>query len=498
MKNLYHSTRNKEKYLHDYEAILQGIADDGGLYILDALGEEKVSIQKMIEYSYEEVAICVMERLLPSFTKEEIADCIDGAYTHTFDNEDITPINMVGNNAFLELFHGPTSAFKDVGLQMLPQLMSKALKRKDNHKVMILTATSGDTGKAALEGFKDVKNTAIQVFYPNQGVSEIQRLQMVTQQGSNVAVCALHGNFDDAQSQVKKMFNTKELQAAFQEDNITFSSANSINIGRLIPQVVYYFYAYIQMVRKQEIQIGEEVCFVVPTGNFGNVLAGYYAKLLGLPVHRFIVASNANNVLFDFLQSGVYDRKRKFHKTISPSMDILISSNLERLLYYMSDKNCNEVKEYMKELDQKGSYIVKPALKEHIQRLFYGSCCSDAQCEMMIKEVYETYGYVMDPHTAVGFKAMKDYQKVDQEHRCILLSTASPFKFSQQVYKAIFGKHLDLDEFAVMEVLARHSDTRIPENLYGLKDANIRFKDCIEKEQMQEYIRKTTKEIFYD
>ncbi len=497
MKNLYHSTRNKQNEAHDYEAVLQGIAADGGLYVWDGLGEHAIDIEAMLSDSYAEMAEKIMRQLLPDFSDEELHRCIRQAYGESFDTQEITPLKKVGNDYFLELFHGPTSAFKDVGLQMLPQLMSCALAKEAGCKVMILTATSGDTGKAALEGFRDVAHTGIIVFYPDQGVSATQQLQMATQEGSNVAVCALKGNFDDAQSQVKAMFADKDLSDGFACDNITFSSANSINIGRLIPQVVYYFYAYIQMIRNREIRPGDAVNFCVPTGNFGNVLAGYYAKLMGLPVRRFIVASNANNVLCDFLTTGVYDRNRPFRKTISPSMDILISSNLERLLYYMGEKDTQKIRGYMEELQQTGSYAVDDSLKQNIQELFYGGCSSDEETRSAIRDVYHAYGYVMDPHTAVGYNVMKEYQKQDPTP-CILLSTASPYKFSKEVYRSIFEEELTEEEFAIMEKLAMRTSTEIPRNLFALKNKQKRFYDCIKKEDMPRYITQKTKEIFYD
>lgn len=494
MKNLYHSTRNLNSYLSSHEAILKGIADDGGLYVFDAIDETPFQLDNMLNDSYFELAEKVLKKLLPDYKDSDILECVQNAYGNTFDSKEITPLQKVGEDYILELFHGPTSAFKDVGLQMLPQLMSKALAQEEKQKVMILTATSGDTGKAALEGFRDVDNVGITVFYPDQGVSDIQRLQMITQLGKNVNVCAIKGNFDDAQSQVKKLFASEELVVPFHKQNLNFSSANSINIGRLIPQVVYYFYAYIQMVKREEINVGDEVNFCVPTGNFGNVLAGYYAKMMGLPVHRFIVASNANNVLYDFLKNGVYDRNRPFHKTISPSMDILISSNLERLLYYMNHKDCDKVKELMDELTNQGHYEISKSLKEAIQKQFYGGYSNDEETRNAIEKVYKETGYVMDPHTAVGFKVMKEYQEQDKTP-CILLSTASPYKFADKVYEAIYKEPLDKNEFEIMQELSKKTNTMIPAPLANLVNMEPRFHDCIEKDDMLAYVDKKTKEM---
>lgn len=494
MKYLYHSTRSNEKYLHDHEAILKGIADDGGLYVMDTLGDIQLDIKDLMQDSYQDLAMKVMSKLLPNFNTDDLKKGIDKAYGKQFDTEEITPMRKVGKDYILELFHGPTSAFKDVGLQMLPQLMSIALPPESIQKVMILTATSGDTGKAALEGFHDIDNIGITVFYPNHGVSAMQRLQMVTQPGKNVAVCALHGNFDDAQSQVKTLFSKQDLKEEFQSLGIQFSSANSINIGRLIPQVVYYFYAYVQMVKNKEIVNGENINFCVPTGNFGNVLAGYYAKMMGLPVHRFIVASNANNVLSDFLKDGVYDRKRPFLKTISPSMDILISSNLERLLYYMSEKDCDFISKIMQDLKDTGRYAIPDHLLKRIQEQFYGGYSSDELTRQSIQEVYERTGYVMDPHTAVGYGVMKQYQALD-DRPCVLLSTASPFKFADEVYDALFQTHTQVDEFTIMQMLADKTNQRIPHNLAILQERAIHFTDCIHKEDMQTYVHDKTKEI---
>ncbi|MEG0527384.1 MAG: threonine synthase [Longicatena sp.] len=494
MKKIYTSTRNKMIALTPKEAVLKGIADDGGLYVFDDLDTLKLPLEDMMHMDYNEMAAVVLKTLLPDFTDEEVAVCVHDAYTGKFRNEDITPLHSTKDTHILELFHGPTCAFKDVGLRMLPQLMSKSLKEKQDAKVMILTATSGDTGKAALEGFCDVDNIGITVFYPNHGVSNIQRLQMATQTGNNTRVCAIEGNFDDAQSNVKKIFNDQALAARLKEENISLSSANSINIGRLIPQVVYYIFAYKEMVSKGHIQFGDKLNFCVPTGNYGNVLAGYYAKCMGLPVNKFIVASNSNNVLFDFLKDGVYDRNRPFYKTISPSMDILISSNLERLLYYKSGKDANYIAELMKDLETKGRYQVREDIFESVKADFYGGYCDDEDCAKAMKEFYEESGYVMDPHTANAYKVMKDYEQIDNQCKSVLLSTASPYKFAPAVFEAIFGK-TDLDEFTCMEELQKRTGAGIPEPLRSLKEKAILHEDVIDKDEMSAYSEEVAKEM---
>lgn len=497
MEKIYTSTRNKTQALTPKEAILKGIADDGGLYVYDGLDEKRLPLESMMDMSYEEMAAVVLKTLLPDFTEEEVTSCVRNAYTGKFSTEEITPLHKAGDTQILELFHGPTCAFKDVGLRMLPQLMSTSLKTYGHNKVMILTATSGDTGKAALEGFKDVENIGITVFYPDNGVSNIQRLQMLTTEGHNTCVCAIKGNFDDAQSNVKKIFNDRDMAKHLEEAHVNLSSANSINIGRLIPQIVYYIYAYKQMVKQDEISFGEEINFCVPTGNYGNVLAGYYAKMMGLPVHKFIVASNSNNVLFDFLKDGVYDRNRPFYKTISPSMDILISSNLERLLYYKSGKDADYIAGLMKQLETSGSYQVRDDIFASVQADFCGGYCDDEACAKAIKDFYAETGYVMDPHTAIAYKVLKDYEQEDKSHKSVMLSTASPYKFAPAVYNAIFGEN-DMDEFTCMEELQKKTGAAIPASLKALKEKEIRHDHLIGKDDMSEFVETTVKEMFHD
>ena len=491
---IYSSTRNKQIIKTPKEAILAGIADDGGLYVYDGLTDLKLPLEAMMKMNYLEMAETVLSLLLPDFSEAEVKSCVKDAYENQFTNADITPVHLAKDQAILELFHGPTCAFKDVGLRMLPQLMSKSIASCGDGDVMILTATSGDTGKAALEGFKDVEHIGITVFYPDNGVSSMQKRQMVTTTGKNTKVTAIKGNFDDAQSNVKKIFQDQDLKARLKAAKASLSSANSINIGRLIPQIVYYIFAYKEMVNNGKVSFGEPVNFCVPTGNYGNVLAGYYAKCMGLPVKKFLVASNANNVLYDFLTSGVYDRRRDFFKTISPSMDILISSNLERLLYYKS--GCNEayIAQLMKQLETDGFYELDKDIFASIQADFYGGCCDDAQCVEVMKRFYEESGYVLDPHTAVGFKVMEDYQKADATP-CVLLSTASPYKFAPAVMKAIFNQEFE-DEFECTKALQQKTGVPMPAPLKALADAPILHTDVIDRDDMSAYVETVVKEMF--
>lgn len=485
----YHSTRGNEQCAPK-EAILQGIAKDGGLFVWDDLDQVQIDLPSFLRLDYKGMVQELFQKLLWDFTAEELEECAQAAYGDHFDSSLITPLTFAGSQPVLELFHGPTSAFKDVALCMLPQLMSKALKGKDK-KVMIITATSGDTGKAALSGFQNADRIAILVFYPEGKVSNIQRLQMVTQQGNNVGVCAIDGNFDDAQSNVKKVFKSAGVQKLEKEENIVLSSANSINIGRLIPQIVYYFSAYQQLLKQEKIKIGDAVNFCVPTGNFGNVLAGYYAKLMGLPIHKLIVASNENKVLDDFLKTGVYDRNRPFHTTISPSMDILISSNLERMLYYLCGKDVEKVNGWMNELAQNGRYQVDEETLVKIQQTFISGHCDNTQTFEEINRVYKSTGYVMDPHTAVGSYVLQQY---DQTEPTILLSTASPYKFTRDVLRAL-QMPLSADDFECMEQLSKISNTPIPQGLYALKELPVRFDTVIQCEDMETYVCEKAKEL---
>ena len=485
----YHSTRGEER-CSPKEAILKGIASDGGLFVWDDLDQVQLDLHTFLQLDYPGMVQTLFRRLLWDYSEEELAACAQAAYGDTFDDERITPLVFAGKQPVLELFHGPTSAFKDVALCMLPQLMSRALAGRDE-TVMIVTATSGDTGKAALSGFQDAENIGITVFYPQGKVSAIQRLQMVTQPGRNVSVCAIEGNFDDAQSSVKALFQSEGARRLKEEEHIVLSSANSINIGRLIPQIVYYFAAYQQLLQQEKIQWGEEISFCVPTGNFGNVLAGYYAKLLGLPIRHLIVAANENKVLDDFLRTGIYDRNRSFHTTISPSMDILISSNLERMLYYMCGKDSEKIRGWMDELARMGRYQVDEETLQKIRDVFLSGHCDNAQTSLQIERVYRSCGYVMDPHTAVGSYVLEQLALTEP---CVLLSTASPYKFTRDVLKAL-QVEAAADDFVCMEQLSELTKTSIPQGLYALKSMKERFSDVIEVTDMEAYVCAKAKEV---
>lgn len=485
----YHSTRGEER-CSPKEAILKGIASDGGLFVWDDLDQVQLDLHTFLQQDYPGMVQTLFRRLLWDYSEEELAACAQAAYGDTFDDERITPLVFAGKQPVLELFHGPTSAFKDVALCMLPQLMSRALAGRDE-KVMIVTATSGDTGKAALSGFQDAENIGITVFYPQGKVSAIQRLQMVTQPGRNVSVCAIEGNFDDAQSSVKALFQSEGARRLKEEEHIVLSSANSINIGRLIPQIVYYFAAYQQLLQQEKIQWGEEISFCVPTGNFGNVLAGYYAKLLGLPIRHLIVAANENKVLDDFLRTGIYDRNRSFHTTISPSMDILISSNLERMLYYMCGKDSEKIRGWMDELARVGRYQVDEETLQKIRNVFLSGHCDNAQTSLQIERVYRSCGYVMDPHTAVGSYVLEQLALTEP---CVLLSTASPYKFTRDVLKAL-QVEAAADDFVCMEQLSELTKTSIPQGLYALKSMKERFSDVVEVTDMETYVCAKAKEV---
>ncbi|MBR2044470.1 MAG: threonine synthase [Clostridia bacterium] len=485
---IYQSTRNNNEKVNSARAVVKGIADDGGLYMLSDFSALNFDYKSILELSTMETAEKVLGALLDDFSDEEMHLMVESAYRGRFETDELTPVVKVGDNFVLELFRGPTSAFKDVALSMLPRLMTKGREKLGiNKDTVILTATSGDTGKAALEGFHDVDGIRIIVFYPNGGVSAVQKAQMVTQEGNNVCVCAVNGNFDDAQTGVKNAF------AAFKKsgcDKVELSSANSINIGRLAPQVVYYFTAYASLVKSGEISVGDEINFVVPTGNFGDILAGYFAKSMGLPVNKLICASNANNVLTDFINTGVYDRRREFFKTLSPSMDILVSSNLERLLYLLSDGNSEEVAGYMKELSEKGCYKVSDTILKRLQETFIAAYCDDAVTLQTIKEVYDRDGYLCDTHTAVAFRAALDGK---YQNKTVVLSTASPYKFPVAVLTAL-GVTPDQNEFRVMDQIEQLTGVAIPKNLSGLEQKAVLHKDVIEKDELTDYVMKKVAE----
>lgn len=486
----YESTRNSKLKTAASKAVLKGIADDGGLYVMRDLENKNINVENLSGKSYIEMAEVILKEMLDDFPETKIKECVSGAYTNKFNKDEITPIEKAGDFYITELFHGPTSAFKDVALSILPHLMKASYEMNDiNGEVIILVATSGDTGKAALEGFRDIKGTKIAVFYPEGGVSEVQKSQMITQEGANTYVCAIKGNFDDAQTGVKKIFTNERLINEFKEVNKIFSSANSINVGRLVPQIVYYFYTYIKLVEKGAIKMWDKVNFSVPTGNFGNILAGYYAKMLGLPVNKLICGSNENNVLYDFIKTGIYDRNRKFYKTISPSMDILVSSNLERFLYYVSGKNNEEMKNLMDKLNSTGKYEINSEMKNKINSEFYAGCVFTEDTEKTIKETFERYGYLLDTHTAVAYKTLEEYKKETGDKTVsVVLSTASPYKFSRSVYKSLYGD-TDKNEFEIMEELSDKTGIPIPENLKGLNKKKIIHTSVCEINEMEDYVR---------
>ena len=476
----YHSTRSAAATVDSAQAVLTGLAPDGGLYMPERL--PRFDWEKCLAGSSQEMATQILSALLPDIP--DMRQLVAKAYTGKFETEDLTPTVTVGDFSVLELFRGPTSAFKDVALSMLPQLLTAAKREKGMEKdILILTATSGDTGKAALEGFHDVEGIRICVFFPHGGVSQVQRAQMVTQEGNNVAVCAVRGNFDDAQTGVKNIFAAcqgKELPYAL-------SSANSINIGRLAPQIMYYFRAYRDLLATGKIKLGDEVNFSVPTGNFGDILAGYLAKKLGLPVGKLLCASNANNVLTDFIRTGTYDKRRPLLKTTSPSMDILVSSNLERLLYLLSG-DTELVAALMQKLNTEGAYTVPESLLEAIQAEFRAGCCDDAQAAATIGEVFGKYQYLCDPHTAAGWFVAEDYVNQTGDTRpMVVLSTASPYKFPAAVLEAI-GGDCSGDEFGQMAQLEELSSMPIPKNLASLQGKPERHTDVIDKEEMLEYV----------
>ena len=481
---MYKSTRSNEITASAKQAILQGLCSDGGLFVMPNLSEISIALEEFVGKPYKEIAKLVFGELLDDFTEEEIDDCINAAYTGTFENNDVAPVKKVGNTYVMELFHGPTSAFKDVALTMLPQFMSKSLAGVGK-KALILTATSGDTGKAAMSGFADVPNTGICVYYPHGGVSAVQKMQMATQTGANVDVFEVQGNFDDAQRGVKELFVDEELNAYAAEKGVELSSANSINIGRLMPQIVYYFSTYSWLVGNNQINAGEKVVFCVPTGNFGDVLAGYYAYLMGLPVEKFVVASNKNDVLDCFIKTGTYDANREFYKTISPSMDILISSNLERLLYYATGNDCEKVSDWMQKLKGNGEYTVDTVTKAKIDDMFESGSANEEQTKATIAEVQKETGYVLDTHSAVAYFVAKKY--ADAGKTVVSLSTASPYKFPQAVMSAL-GEEIE-DEWRALSRLGEINSDACPVALANLKNAKVLHNTVIAKEQMRETVK---------
>lgn len=488
----YKSTRNSSVNVSSAQAIAQGISKDGGLFVPSEIPSLSLDeIKSLGDKSYSERAFFVFSKFLTDFADAEIKYCVENAYNDkNFDTNNIAELaHLFDGTYMLELWHGPTCAFKDMALQILPYLLTTSAKKLSlNKKIVILVATSGDTGKAALEGFKDVPDTEILVFYPDDGVSAMQKKQMTTQEGKNVGVCAIKGNFDDAQNGVKAIFTNEEIASELDKNGMMFSSANSINWGRLAPQIIYYISSYAQLVKDGEINLGDKINIVVPTGNFGNILAGFYAKKMGLPVNKLICASNANNVLTDFLNTGVYNRNRPFHTTISPSMDILISSNLERLLYHLCGENDEQIREWFGSLATDGKYEVTDEVKAVLKDEFYAGCCDDVQTKACIKEIYDKYSYTCDTHTAVAVKVYEDYKAATgDETKTIIASTASPYKFSGSVLDAI-GVDTNTDEFGLVDKLAETSKIPVPASLAALKDKDIRFKKFIDKTEMKDYV----------
>ena len=494
---IYQSTRNDGLTVSSAQAILDGMAGDGGLYSPASFSDISLDWRALLPLSTRDMATRILAALLPSFSEAEMGELVRRAYEGKFETEDLTPTVRVGEDTVLELFRGPTSAFKDVALSMLPLLMTAAREKCGvSDEILILTATSGDTGKAAMEGFANVPGTRILVFYPYGGVSPVQQAQMVTQEGDNVGVCAVRGNFDDAQTGVKAIFAAVEREELLAGKGVRLSSANSINIGRLAPQVVYYFKAYADLVRGGRIAVGDLVDFVVPTGNFGDILAGYFAKELGLPVGKLICASNANNILTDFFATGVYDRNRPFYRTVSPSMDILVSSNLERLLFLLSG-DAKLVKGLMASLAETGAYTVPAHLKAKLDELFFAGCCDDAGTKAAIGRVWREEGYLMDTHTAVAYHVAQQYKAACPNHGpVVILSTASPYKFPAAVLEAL-GQAPGADEYSAMAQIERITGVPLPKNLRGLKDRPVRHGDVIEPEKMLSYVLdKAGKEIW--
>ncbi|HEX2944463.1 MAG TPA: threonine synthase [Clostridia bacterium] len=476
----YESTRGGMRNLTSAEAIKRGLAPDGGLFVPQtAVKLTPDEIYGLAAMNYRERAVFILGRFLDDYTPEELRECVDGAYgSGRFEKDLVAPIRKLSNNAYvLELWHGPTCAFKDVALQILPRLLVKAnLKTDEKTETVILVATSGDTGKAALEGFRDVNGTRIIVFFPEGGVSQIQKMQMVTQEGSNVCSVAVKGNFDDTQNGVKQIFSDVEMGERMLGSGYKFSSANSINWGRLVPQIVYYFSAYADLVASGEIKAGEKINFTVPTGNFGNILAAWYARSMGLPVNKLICASNDNNVLTEFINTGLYNREREFRRTISPSMDILISSNLERLLYELSGHDSQQIRDWMGKLSREGRYYVNGDVRRRISELFWASFTTEQETMDTIKAVYEDYGYVVDTHTAVGIDAYDKYViSTGDLTKTVIASTASPFKFNESVVRAIFGDKAaeGKNEFELLGYLSEQCGIGIPAGLSGLDRKDV-------------------------
>ncbi len=491
----YYSTRGKTDYTGAKNAIIKGLAPDGGLFV-PAEPLTPYAPEYLPAGNYREIAAAVFEPFLDDYPEAVIEQAVQSAYSvESFDHPDITPLAKLSDRThILELFHGPTCAFKDIALQILPHLLNAAVKTtSEASEIVILTATSGDTGKSALEGFRDVPGVKIIVYFPEKGVSEIQKLQMTTQEGSNVGVFAVEGNFDDTQRGVKQIFNDQEFSSELQDLGYRLSSANSINWGRLLPQISYYFFAYRQLINRGVVQAGDKINFVVPTGNFGNILAGYYARCLGLPVNRLLCAANRNNVLTDFINRGTYDRRRPFYRSHSPSMDILVSSNLERLLFELTGHDKEKVLTWMKQLTDTGSYKVDQGTLEKIQELFWSDYANDDETLQAIADTYRNENYLIDPHTGVGKCVLDRYRKKEADQTVsVLLSTASPYKFAGSTIQALFNKEVieNLSEFEMIKVLHRETGIKVPANLATLEKKPVKHKQVIKPFQMPEHLKK--------
>lgn len=493
MDKFYKSTRGHQEPLDFYTSILQGIASDGGL-LVPTFPFEKKDLNALKDLSYVDLATEVISTFVPEDAKEDIRKCAQGAYETGLFKEGVVPVVKAGPVYITELFQGPTAAFKDLALTMLPRFMTLSLKKKgENRLVMILAATSGDTGKAALEGFKDVEGTCIKVFYPIDGVSAIQKQQMVSTTGDNVEVLGIEGNFDDAQSAVKKAFSDQGLKALCDQHNVFLSSANSINVGRLIPQIVYYFHSYLTLVKRGEIEMGDQINFTVPSGNFGDCLAGWIAKQMGVPVHKFIVASNKNKILTDFFTTGVYDTHREFYKTNAPAMDILVSSNLERLIWFMLDRDSEKLDSMYQQLNTEGKFSVDHETLARIQNEFAAGYQSEEDVLKNIKDCYDDNRYLLDTHTAVGYGVYANYRKqTGDDTPTVLLSTASPYKFPESVYYALTGEKTDV--FTAIDKLHELTGIEVPYPLKGIKDREILHKGVIAREDILKTIGDRIKE----
>lgn len=496
MNLMYSSTRDRGNRVTASQAVLQGLSPDGGLFVPETIPVLGKSMKELSTLSYQETAYEVMKLFLTDYTEEELKDCIAKAYDSKFDTPEIAPLKKVGQAFYLELFHGATIAFKDMALSILPHLLTKSAEKNNvKEEIVILTATSGDTGKAALSGFADVKGTSIIVFYPKDGVSSVQEKQMVTQQGANTHVVGIHGNFDDAQTGVKKMFNNTDLAERLKKAGYLFSSANSINIGRLVPQIVYYVYSYATLLKQNQIVDGEKINFVVPTGNFGNILAAYYAKHIGVPIEKLICASNENKVLFDFFETGKYDRNREFILTESPSMDILVSSNLERLIYHIADNDSDKTAELMKALSSHGAYEITDQMRENLQGIL-GGWASEQETKEAIDRTYSDYGYVIDTHTAVAASVYHNYiTETNDSTKAVIVSTASPYKFGKSVLDALHTSDIPEDDYEQALILKKLSKTEIPNAVEEIRTAPVLHTKVCKTEKMQSVVEEILKII---